>query len=184
MSTDDRVQPPDTWLTLTEAATRTGHSRESLRQRVRRGSLPATKGNDGMVRVNVRDLADLPPPDVSTDDHPQPSGGDHVRPGDTSTDATLAALVATMDDLRTARADHLADRGRAEAAEARAAAAEARVAELLAETQRHAAELAAVRQDHADARVRAAGAEGEARALREALAEARRPAWRRWLGLA
>lgn len=39
------------------------------------------------------------------------------------------------------------------------------------------------RQEREDARVRAAGAEGEAKALREALVEARRPAWRRWLGL-
>lgn len=41
----------------------------------------------------------------------------------------------------------------------------------------------AARQQREDARVRAASAEGEARALRGALAEARRPTWRRWLDL-
>jgi len=34
----------------------------------------------------------------------------------------------------------------------------------------------------ATTRVRAAAAEGEAKGLREALAEAKRPFWRRWLG--
>ncbi len=33
-----------------------------------------------------------------------------------------------------------------------------------------------------EARIRAATAEGEAKGLRLALAEARRPFWRRWLG--
>ena len=121
--------PPDTWLTLTEAAARTGHTRDAIRQRIRRRSLPATKGNDGQLRVQARDLADLPPPDMSVDDPGQPA---NVTP-DAAPDvlpATLDDLRTTVDDLRTtlaatldkSRADHLADHGRAERAEAKAAA--------------------------------------------------------------
>ncbi len=36
-------------------------------------------------------------------------------------------------------------------------------------------------REREEARIRAAAAEGEAKGLREALAEARRPFWRRWL---
>ena len=59
------------------------------------------------------------------------------------------------------------ERGRAGKAEAERDAERARAAQ--AERERE------------EARIRAA-AEGEARGLREALAEARRPFWRRWLG--
>ncbi len=69
------------------------------------------------------------------------------------------------------------ERERADAAEAREAAATARATRAEQERDQ-------VRQEREDARVRAAMAEGEAKALREALGESRRPAWRRWLGLA
>ncbi len=146
--------PPDGWLTLSEAAARTGHTREAIRQRIRRGSLPATKGNDGQLRVQVRDLVDLPPPDVST--------GDPGQPGNANTDAAASVLLATLVDLRTtvddlrttvddlrttlaatvdkAHADRLVDHGRAERAEAQAAAAADRA--MLAERRLAAAETA------------------------------------------
>ena len=41
----------------------------------------------------------------------------------------------------------------------------------------------AARQEREDARVRAAAAEGEAKALRDTQGEARRPFWHRWLGV-
>lgn len=122
MTQDDQGRPPDDqWMTLTEATQRSGHTREALRQRVRRGTLPATKGNDGQLRIQARDLADLPPPDTTTDDHGQGN--------DATTEAALAILVATVADLRAdlertrttlevALADRLADHGRAERAEA------------------------------------------------------------------
>lgn len=132
-------QPPDDqWLTLTDAAARYGYTREALRQRVRRGRLRAIKGNDGQLRVQARDLADLPPPDVSG-----------VNPGqhdNATVDVALDVLTSTVADLRTdlertrmaldaALADRLAEHGRAKRAEAqtvaeasRAAVAEARLA--------------------------------------------------------
>lgn len=144
MTQDDHVRPPDDqWMTLTEASHRSGHTREALRQRVRRGTLPATKGNDGQFRIHTRDLADLPSPDATTDNQGQ---------GDTATtDAALDALTAAMVDLRAdlermrtalniATIDRLADHGRAERAEAHATAEAARAA--LTETRLVTAEAA------------------------------------------
>lgn len=113
------------WLTLTEAAAKTGYSREALRLRVRRGKLKAQKGNDGTIRVDPAELATLQSSDVSTDDQ------EDVQ------DITLDVLAAAMADLRTdldrtrtaletAQSDRLVDRGRAERAEAEAIAERAR----------------------------------------------------------
>src|SRR3954453_12024747 len=140
MTVDDQGRPGDGpgLLTLTEAAARTGYSRDALRQRIRRGKLSASKGNDGQIRVHARDLGDLPPADPSVDDQGQVD--------DANMDVALDVLRATVDDLRTdlgrtrtaldkALVDRLNDHGRAERAEAqaeadsaRAAAAEARLA--------------------------------------------------------
>ena len=123
-------QPPDAlWLTLTDAAAHSGHTREALRQRIRRGSLHAIEGNDGQLRVQARDLADLPPPD--------PSGADPGQHDGTALDLAVDALAATVADLRadlertrttldTAMDGRMVDRGRAERAEAQAASEAAR----------------------------------------------------------
>lgn len=107
-------------LTLTEAAAQSGHSREALRQRVRRGSLRAVRANDGQYRIDPRDLADLPPPETP-DDPGQPQGDALDTLVGTVADlrAELAAARAALDGVQ---ADRLADRGRAERAEAEAAA--------------------------------------------------------------
>lgn len=131
----DPGQPLNGMLTLTEAAAHTGYTREALRQRIRRGSLAATKGNEGILRIHRRDLDDLPPPDQSTDDQENNQG----QAGETTMDAALAVLTATVADLRadlirmrttldTSQANHLVDHGRAAQAEARAAAEAARAA--------------------------------------------------------
>jgi hypothetical protein len=151
----DSFDKPDEprWLTLTEAAARSGYTREALRLRVRRaikkGTLSVQRGNDGTTRVEVQWVDDLPPwgkadgdRDVSMDDRGDDEADDFP--------VTLVALQATMDDLRKARtdldkaqADRLDAHGRAERAEAgkeasdrradeaerRAAAAEAALAE-------------------------------------------------------
>jgi hypothetical protein len=79
-------------LTLTEAAARSGYSREALRQRVRRGSLISQRRNtDGQIVIRVADLADIPPAEpLSTDDCGQP--------GDATEVAALAVLRETVDD--------------------------------------------------------------------------------------
>ncbi len=74
------------------------------------------------------------------------------------------------------------ERQRADAAEARASRAEAEQTALQVRLNHTEHDRDQARQERETARVEAAGAIGEARALREALDEARRPAWRRWLG--
>src|SRR4051812_10484707 len=105
MTRDDQGRPPDgpEWLTLTDAAARSGYSRDALRQRIRRGTLPHTKDNVGQLRVRARDLADLPPPDTSPDD-PERSGGTATdipgRTRDVAGSVALDVLRSAMDDLR------------------------------------------------------------------------------------
>lgn len=128
---DDHDRPPADrgLLTLTEAAARSGYTRAAIRQRVRRGTLPSTKGNDGVVRIRVGDLDGLPPPDAAADDQDQPE-----------VEATMAAmdvLRSTVDDLRddrdrarialdAARDELAAERLKSALAEEKTAAATAR----------------------------------------------------------
>jgi hypothetical protein len=74
------------------------------------------------------------------------------------------------------------ERDRADKAEQRAEWAEGESATLREQVAAERARTAQAEREREDARVRAAAAEGEAKGLREALAEARRPFWRRWLG--
>ena len=133
MTSADQGQPGTApqWLTLTEAAIHSGYSRDAIRQRIRRGTLKATKGNGGQLRVQARDLDDLPPPDTSPDDQ--------GRPEDRSAELAMDVLRTTVDELRidlertrttldAAQTDRLNDRGRAERAEAQAKAQEDRAA--------------------------------------------------------
>jgi hypothetical protein len=55
------------WLTLTEAAERTGLNRETIRSRARRGLIPYRRGNNGgmLVRVATGDDRDVTDPDRS-----------------------------------------------------------------------------------------------------------------------
>src|SRR3954468_17881393 len=81
------------WPTLTEAAARSGYTREALRLRVRRRKLRAIKGNDGVVRIDPVGLADLPPPDLSgEDDQGRPEDGDRPETTDDQTDVLRSAL--------------------------------------------------------------------------------------------
>ena len=82
---------------------------------------------------------------------------------------TPAVMPVVPDSQAEAAAALVRERARADRAEARADEA-------------HAAAERAGREREA-ASIRAAAAEGEAAALREALTFARRPAWRRWLGI-
>jgi hypothetical protein len=128
------------WPTLTEAAARSGYTREALRLRVRRGKLRAVKGNDGVTRIDPAGLADLPPPELSGDNQGRPEDGDQPETADDqliTLDVLRSALDRALDDLGQARsaldkaqADLLVDRGRAERAEARLEAESARAAAL------------------------------------------------------
>ena len=177
---DDPRPTIDNLLTLTDAAAHTGHTREALRQRVKRGSLQAVKGNDGQVRVHLRDLADLPAPDET--------GVDQGQPSNATADAALAVLVATVADLKAdlgqARstlnkvvADHLVSLGQAQERADQAIAKRDQASQQCVEARERASlaelEVRLVREQLAKAEDRAA----EDRA---ALAKARLPFWERW----
>lgn len=161
----------DQTYTLTEAARLTGLSVDALRQRAKRGKLETVKGNDGLIRVRLT-AADLNPARLDNDQSPD----SRPRDGDQTPGMLQAALTSLQEELASARA--------------RAGQAEAVIAELRERLDRIEQEREAIRQEREDARVKAALIEGEARGLREALAEsrealteARRPWWRKALGL-
>jgi chromosome segregation ATPase len=160
---------------LTEAAERTGLTVEAIRQRIKRGRLEAVKGNDGLLRVRLT-TADLesiinrsPAGQVS------PTATGQAGEDDRLTKELQAEAAALRERVGRAEGESAILREQMESERDRAGKAEA-------ERDAARAEVAAERARAAKAEVQAATAEGEAKGLREALAEARRPFWRRWLG--
>lgn len=156
--TDD---PP--WLSLTEAAARTGLDREAIRSRARRNLLPSRRGNDGQMLVQV--TTDL----LTAHDR---GAAEQVTGSSRAAAEEIAALRSVMTDLLAEVTDLRAALSRAEAereaaktvavAEVATARAEASAAELV-----KAAEIAS-RERLIDE-------------LRAELARLRRPWWRRVL---
>ena len=154
---ESKSDQPKPYL-LTEASSLTGLSVDALRKRILRRKLRAHRSNeDGLWRVWLTEA------DIETAKAGRLAGNDVDAPSEES--RTINALEAEIGTLREALTR---ERERADRAEAQAAAERGRVEE--AERERE------------DARVRAAAAEAEGKGLREALVEARRPFWRRWIG--
>lgn len=171
-------------LTITEAATRLHVSPDSIRRRLRKGQLMGARDNRGQWWLDLPDDMQMEAPSPSVETRLAPA---MLAPAQQQPMQLDPALV---DALRGQVADLTWERQRADQAEARAnraeaqeAAARARFDQIERERDTALQERDTTRQDREDARVRAALAEGEARALREALEQAQRPAWRRWLGL-
>jgi hypothetical protein len=105
---------------LSEAAELTGSTVEAIRQRIRRRTLQAIKGNDGRVRVKLTgaDIAALMAARPSGQPYGQPYGQPSERPSghhdeDSSAIKALEAYVnALREDLARERADHSAERER------------------------------------------------------------------------
>ena len=156
---DDEAKP----YLLTEASGLTGLSVDALRKRIERKKLRGSRSNeDGQWRVWLTSK------DVETARSgrlPDRSGQDADSPPDES--RTIKAMEGEATALREAlgRERERADQAEAAALDARAEAGKAQ------------GELVALA-------VRVAVAETKAKGLQEALAEARRPFWRRWLGVA
>ena len=101
---------------LSEAAERSGATVEAIRQRIRRGTLHAIKGNDGRVRVKLTDA------DITALTAARPSGQPYGQPSerpsghhdeDSSAIKALEAYVnALREDLARERADHAVERER------------------------------------------------------------------------
>ncbi len=150
------------WLTYEEAGRVLGIDPDSVARRARRLKWPRLPGNDGKARVAIpADVLLTSGPDAAPDqeadaaaDNAPDDPGDNSRHVRPGESRTIKALEGEAAALREALAR---ERERADRAEAAAAV----VPEL---------------------RERAAAAEGEAKGLRLALEEARRPFWKRWLG--
>ena len=145
--------------------------------RSKRGKLAAEKGNDGhpRVRLTSADLEDFRrqlDQQKSTLARQDTDSVNAIKVLESAVDALREQLVRERDAARLAAAKAETEsatlREQVEAERGRAAKAEA--------------ERDAARAEREAAKVAAAAAEGEAKGLREALAEARRPFWRRWLG--
>ena len=159
------MSDPSSLHLLTEAAERTGLTVEAIRQRVKRGRLEAVKGNDGLLRVRLTTA------DLESITNRSPTG--QVPPTATSQAAEGDRLTKALQD------EAAALRERAAKAEGESATLREQVE---SERERTEAERDAARAEREAAKVAAAAAEGEAKGLRLALEEARRPFWRRWFG--
>lgn len=143
------------WMTYAELAQARGVKEPAAVRLVQRQKWERRKGNDGAARIAVP-LSEL---------RLSPSVTPVVAPD------SRAMEALTRERQRADQAEARADR-----AEARADRAEAREVEARTAAERQARELMA-------ALLRTTIAETEARTLRDSLVEARRPVWRRWLGL-
>lgn len=155
--------PEDTrWLSYDELAKLRGIDKDSAVRLVRRKRWPKREGNAGAVRIAVPGSV-LASPQISPRTKPLAP----AVPPDISPDNNRA-IKALEDEAATLR--EALERERESVEHARLAEEQERDRANRAEAER------------AAALVRAAALEGELAGLREALAEARKPFWRRWLG--
>ena len=161
------------WLTYREAAKRLGSNIEAVRQRAIRCRWPRTIGNDKRARIQIPEGATNPLQEGNEGgsqegtDRPPRKGNDRAydRPNEGPFIKALEAHVATLKE--------------------QLAAAEARnaqhVADLAAEQQRTSQAIALASEESAKTAQAIAAFESLAQRL-EAMAEARRPWWRRLVG--
>jgi chromosome segregation ATPase len=177
-----------TRYTLTEAARLTGLSTEALRLRIRRGKLLAEKGNDGLrVFLTSADIEAI----VAGQERQQiPTDRTQSPNAIKALEDAIGLLREQFGQDRTALETAVLNlKERAERAETQATVEQARADRAEVEREAARAEIAVERartaqaeQARESAKVAAAAAEGEAKGLRLALEEARRPFWRRWIG--
>ena len=161
---DDEAKP----YLLTEAAGLTGLSVDALRKRIERKKLRGSRRQRGWAMACLVDGQGRRDGQVRTamDRSSQDVDG---QPDESRAIKALEAEVAGL-------------RERAGRAEGELATLRERMESERARADRAEAERDVARAEREAAKVAAASAEGEARGLRLALEEARRPFWRRWLG--
>jgi hypothetical protein len=164
------------WLTYRELADRLGTSAEGARRRAQRGRWTRQRGNDGLARIMV-------PNDAL--DAPRAVRAEDARGADPAlADALRGQLAALENHIKTLQADKEA---LTQDLAATRADLSAHVASLKIENERLAGQFAGAeaRAGEEAAKTAQAIAAFEALARRlEAMAEAKRPSWWRWLRFA
>jgi hypothetical protein len=115
---------PDRMLTLTDAATLAGCSRKALERRVERGSLVATRDDDGQRRVRVADLLRAGLVTLTAACVEPGAAPERMAEAESEVEALRTALVATEAALRRARDEMRTVKAALMDAEARATVAE------------------------------------------------------------
>jgi hypothetical protein len=180
-------EPDARWLSYDEIADMRGIDRASAIRMVRRKQWPKQDGNDGTTRVAVpgsffrarRTKVTAPGQEAHNVPDPPP-GNDNDN---------VPVFNALSEHVRTLREQLTAIAEREERLRGELQAAEAWIDKAWEEVKAERDRTAQAERDREAARIAAAAAEGEAKGLqvavaelREVLAEARRPFWRRWIG--
>jgi chromosome segregation ATPase len=147
------------WLTYTEAARRLGTTPDAIRQRVKRGQMQGTRGNDGRPRVwsnarpNGQTAEQNPDKSLDSPNRTESEQTGQMKAMEAHVETLKAQLTRTQDEADKVRwrADELADRLRAieheRAAEQTARAIAEAEAEAEAEADRLRIELDRKRQE-------------------------------------
>lgn len=148
------------WLTYTEAAKRLGTTSDAIRQRVKRGQMRGSRGNDGRPRVWAP--APLPGQEAERSSDRSPNSPNRTESGLIGQVKALEGRIETI-ERELARAQEQADRAMKRADD---------LSDRLGD-----AEL-----KRADDKTARAVAEVELHRLRAELARAQRPWWQRLIG--
>jgi chromosome segregation ATPase len=156
------------WLTYTEAAKRLGTTPDAIRQRVKRGQMRGSRGNDGRPRVwtEIRQSGQM------TEQSPN-------SPNRTESD--LSGQVKALEDhIETLKGLLLAEVERTQAARSEADHAKAEQVRMARDVATMFDELKALADRHAALHADQARLKAELEQARAELARARRPWWRRF----
>jgi hypothetical protein len=169
------------WLTYTEAARRLGTTPDAIRQRVKRGQMRGSRGNDGRPRV----WTDARPGEQVIEPSPDKSPNSPNR-----TESDLSGQIKALEDhIETLKGLLIAEvertqiaRDEAQEARAEADAAKADQVRMARDVTTMFDELKALVDKHAALHADRARLQADVDRLAAELEQARRPWWRRLVG--
>jgi hypothetical protein len=161
------------WLTYTEAAKRLGTTPDAIRQRVKRGQMQGSRGNDGRPRV----WSDARPNGQSLEPSPNKSPNSPNR-----TESDLSGQVKALEDhIETLKGLLIAEVERTQAARAEADYAKSDQVRMARDVSMMFDELKALTDRQAELHADRARLQAELEQARAELARTRRPWWHRWI---
>jgi hypothetical protein len=160
------------WLTYTEAARRLGTTPDAIRQRVKRGQMQGSRGNDGRPRVWV----DAHPDGQATEPSPDKSPNSPNR-----TESDLSGQIKALEDhIETLKGLVIAEVERTQAARDEAQEARAEADNAKADQVRMARDVANMFDELRALADRQAELHADRARLQAELEQARRRWWHRW----